>query len=202
MAGRPRRDQFNQIHVCGGLNESTQTWTYRTLSLSWEPEPPKPPRGIQVKLVNYDRLDYQVSWHPPLPTKASAVALPSGTSHPTSSATSSTAFTRYRVMLAPRKEEPVDASMYNDEAGFSPIPDLQHSDVRVLDKNQTSLILPRLRPRTFYIVRIQTLGTTDLGVERESPPAVHYFSTHDDGFHSNGHTNGNSKVNFQSTLNY
>ncbi|VDK35465.1 unnamed protein product [Taenia asiatica] len=155
-----------------------------------EPEPPKPPRGIQVKLVNYDRLDYQVSWHPPLPTKASTVALPSGTSHPTSSATSSTAFTRYRVMLAPRKEEPVDASMYNDEAGFSPIPDLQHSDVRVLDKNQTSLILPRLRPRTFYIVRIQTLGTTDLGVERESPPAVHYFSTHDDGFHSNGHTNG------------
>lgn len=99
-----------------------------------EPEPPKPPRGIQVKLVNYDRLDYQVSWHPPLPTKVPTVALPSGTSHPTSAATSSAAFTRYRVMLAPRKEEPVDASMYNDEAGFSPIPDLQYSDVRVLDK--------------------------------------------------------------------
>uniref|UniRef100_A0A915EXU9 Anosmin 1 n=1 Tax=Echinococcus canadensis TaxID=519352 RepID=A0A915EXU9_9CEST len=155
-----------------------------------EPELPKPPRDIQVKLVSYDRLDYQVSWRPPLPTKASAAVLTSGTSHPASAAASSTAFTRYRVMLAPRKEEPVDASMYNDEAGFSPIPDLQHSDVRVLDKNQTSLILPRLRPRTFYIVRIQTLGGTDFGVERESPPAVHYFSTHDDDFHSSGRTNG------------
>ncbi|KAM3188486.1 hypothetical protein ACTXT7_000183 [Hymenolepis weldensis] len=152
-----------------------------------EPESPQPPRGIQVELVNYDRLDYQVSWHPPLPTKSSILPFPSGVSHPSvvSVQPPPTAFTRYRVLWAPRKEEPVDASMYNDEAGFKPIPDLQHSDVRVLDKNQTTLILPRLRPRTVYILQIQTLGSTNFGRERESPPAVHYFNTHDDGFHIN-----------------
>ncbi|VDO08532.1 unnamed protein product [Rodentolepis nana] len=157
-----------------------------------EPEPPQPPRGIQVELVNYDRLDYQVSWHPPVPTKSPILPFPSGVSHPNviSVQPSPTTFTRYRVLWAPRKEEPVDASMYNDEAGFKPIPDLQHSDVRVLDKNQTTLILPRLRPRTVYILQIQTLGSTNFGRERESPPAVHYFNTHDDGFHINVRPNG------------
>ncbi|VDL17893.1 unnamed protein product [Hymenolepis diminuta] len=167
-----------------------------------EPEPPQPPRGIQVELVNYDRLDYQVSWHPPLPTKSSILPFPSGVSHPSvvSVQPPPTTFTRYRVLWAPRKDEPVDASMYNDEAGFKPIPDLQYSDVRVLDKNQTTLILPRLRPRTVYILQIQTLGSTNFGRERESPPAVHYFNTHDDGFHINARPKGQFEA-FQQMLN-
>lgn len=86
--------------------------------------------------MNYDRLDYQVSWNPPLSTKSSITNFPSGVSHPgvVTIPSPSATFTRYRVLWAPRKDEPVDASMYNDEAGFSPIPDLQNSDVRVLDK--------------------------------------------------------------------
>uniref|UniRef100_A0A5K3FPS0 Fibronectin type-III domain-containing protein n=1 Tax=Mesocestoides corti TaxID=53468 RepID=A0A5K3FPS0_MESCO len=125
-------------------------------------------------------MDYQISWEPPLPP--SELLNAPGSSHPSAS----NSFTRYRVMWAPRKDEPVDASMYNDEAGFSPIPDLQNSDVRVVDKNQTSLILPRLRPRTVYILRIQTLGPNSLGRGRESTPAVHYFVTHDDRFRTSG----------------
>ncbi len=93
-----------------------------------EPEPPQPPRGIQVELINYHRMDYQISWEPPQPP-SQLLASP-GISHPSAS----NSFSRYRVMWAPRKDEPVDAAMYNDEAGFSPIPDLQHSDVRVVEK--------------------------------------------------------------------
>ena len=108
-----------------------------------EPEPPQPPHNIQVELVNYERLDYQVSWNPPFPLsrktpRTGAVAtMPGGFSHPSisdQSASPSATFTRYRVLWAPRKEEPVEASMYNDAAGFSPILDFQNSDVRVLDK--------------------------------------------------------------------
>ncbi|KAM7541163.1 hypothetical protein Aperf_G00000039163 [Anoplocephala perfoliata] len=173
--------------------ETKTAWATKPIECpAAEPEPPKPPRDIQVELVNYDRLDYQVSWNPPLPTKSSIANFPSGVSHPgvVTITSPSTTFTRYRVLWAPRKEEPVDASMYNDEAGFSPIPDLQNSDVRVLDKNQTTLILPRLRPRTFYILQIQTLGSTTSGRERESLPAIFYFNTHDDGFHINGRSKG------------
>ena len=56
-------------------------------------------------------------------------------------------------------------------------------------KNQTSLILSRLRPRTVYIVQIQTLGSRASGRERESPPATHYFYTYDDVFLNNGSSN-------------
>lgn len=73
-------------------------------------------------------MDYQISWLSPLPPQQ-LLASP-GSSHPAAA----NSFSRYRIMWGPRKEEPVDASMYNTEAGFSPIPDLQQSDVRVVDK--------------------------------------------------------------------
>lgn len=96
--------------------------------LPLEPTPLQPPRDLQVELVDYNKLDYQITWKPPVPSKH--ILSTNGNTHPGLSNT----FSRYRIMWAPRKAEPVDATMYNDEAGFSPIPDLQHSDVRVVEK--------------------------------------------------------------------
>ncbi|VDK78183.1 unnamed protein product [Dibothriocephalus latus] len=127
-----------------------------------------PPRNVQVELNDRRRLDYRVTWLPP------ALSL---------NAVQDNALTRYRVMWAPRQEEPVDATTYNDKAGFSPILDTARSDVRVVEKNQTWIILPRLRPKTFYILRIQTIGSVGRGREKESTPVVHYFMTHD-AFHT------------------
>ncbi|KAL7063509.1 hypothetical protein AAHC03_01100 [Spirometra sp. Aus1] len=133
-----------------------------------EPMTLLPPKNVQVELSDRRHLDYRVTWLPP--------ALPI-------SVVQDDVFTRYRVMWAPRKEEPVDATTYNDKAGFSPILDTSRSDVRVVEKNQTWIILPRLRPKTFYILRIQTLGSPGRGREKESIPVVHYFMTHD-AFHA------------------
>lgn len=41
--------------------------------------------------------------------------------------------TKYRVVWAPRVEEPVNKDMYNDDVGFSPIMDAQQSDVRIVE---------------------------------------------------------------------
>ncbi|VDM03236.1 unnamed protein product [Schistocephalus solidus] len=81
--------------------------------------PSGPDLNVQVELNDRRHLDYRVSWLPPAP--------PLGVVR-------DDAFMRYRVMWAPRKEEPVDATTYNDKAGFSPILDTARSDVRVVEK--------------------------------------------------------------------
>ncbi|OON21861.1 fibronectin type III domain protein, partial [Opisthorchis viverrini] len=136
------------------------------------PGPPPPP--LNLRAVRVEDMRYRITWKPPIfaehqnrlvrRQQVRSAPLPS--------------VTKYRVLWAPRVEEPVIREMYNDEVGFSPIMDLQQSDVRIVDKNQTWIDLPNLKEKTLYIVRVQTLSALDhQGYERESSPAVLYFVT-------------------------
>ncbi|KAF5398052.1 hypothetical protein PHET_08233, partial [Paragonimus heterotremus] len=130
---------------------------------------PSPPLNLKVK--NLSKLNYRISWRRPVTTGRT-------TKTPTSSIGTQITDTKYRVVWAPRVDEPVSKEMYNDQAGFSPIMDLQKSDARIVGKNQTWLDLHDLKEDTFYIVRVQTLIIMENeDHERESSPATLYFIT-------------------------
>ncbi|KAG5450828.1 Anosmin-1 [Clonorchis sinensis] len=138
------------------------------------PDPGPPPPPLNLRAVRVEDMRYRITWKPPILAELQnrLVRRQQVRSAPLPSVT------KYRVLWAPRIEEPVIREMYNDEVGFSPIMDLQQSDVRIVDKNQTWIDLPNLKEKTLYIVRVQTLSALDhQGYERESSPAVLYFVT-------------------------
>ncbi|KAF5397517.1 hypothetical protein PHET_08170 [Paragonimus heterotremus] len=134
-----------------------------------DPGLPSPPLNLKVK--NLSKLIYRISWRRSVMTERT-------TRTPTYSIGTQIRDTKYRVVWAPRIDEPVSKEMYNDQAGFSPIMDLQKSDARIVGKNQTWLDLHDLKENTFYIVRVQTLIMMENeDHERESSPATLYFIT-------------------------
>ncbi|CAH8512388.1 unnamed protein product [Schistosoma intercalatum] len=135
--------------------------------------PPSPPTKVQV--IHISDLNYRISWIQPMTNSDRNVNEHSSLSSSVNKLNKNS--TKYRIMWAPRIKEPVDESMYNDEIGFSPIMDLQQIDVRVIDKDQTWIILNQLKPNTLYIVHVQTLLVSHNGMERQSDPVSVYFTT-------------------------
>ncbi|CAH8477761.1 unnamed protein product [Schistosoma turkestanicum] len=141
------------------------------------PEPPSPPTQLQANHIG--SLNYRISWIQPMTTTSDRITrqVEEHSSLSASVYRFNRNSTKYRITWAPRIDEPVDESMYNDEIGFSPIMDLQQIDVRVIDEDQTWITLNQLKPNTFYVVRVQTLFISHNGMERESNPASMYFTT-------------------------
>ncbi|VDP99503.1 unnamed protein product [Trichobilharzia regenti] len=191
------------------------------------PVPPLPP--TQLKVMHMGDLDYQISWVQSISTQERKIRTADKDSRLSFSNKLKRNSTKYRIIWAPRIHEPVDESMYNDEIGFSPIMDLQQTDVRVINKvttvhlNMVSCILPfsifisrillspsihphncfrsnnlyqdqtwialkKLKPNTFYIVRVQTLLILPNGMERESNPVSVYFTTAGEEEMKNSHS--------------
>ncbi|CAL8099101.1 unnamed protein product [Calicophoron daubneyi] len=146
-----------------------------------EPGPPLPPSNLNVQKMS--AMIYRISWKSPHMTERRTRTIP-GMGRRTETL-SDPHLTKYRVLWAPRINEPVSMEMYNDKIGFSPIMDYQRSDVRVVEQqddytplqNRTWLELRDLDGGTLYIVRVQTLTSAGTGYDRESPPASLYFLT-------------------------
>ncbi|CAH8526176.1 unnamed protein product [Heterobilharzia americana] len=139
------------------------------------PEPPSPP--TQLKVVHMGNLNYLISWEQPMSSQGRKTRTVNKNTRLSLTNKLNRNSTKYRIIWAPRIQEPVDESMYNDEIGFIPIMDIQQTDVRVIDKDQTWIALKQLKPNTFYIVRVQTLIISHNGMERESNPVSLYFTT-------------------------
>nr|CAH8842308.1 unnamed protein product [Trichobilharzia regenti] len=150
------------------------------------PVPPLPP--TQLKVMHMGDLDYQISWVQSISTQERKIRTADKDSRLSFSNKLKRNSTKYRIIWAPRIHEPVDESMYNDEIGFSPIMDLQQTDVRVINKDQTWIALKKLKPNTFYIVRVQTLLILPNGMERESNPVSVYFTTAGEEEMKNSHS--------------
>ncbi|CAI2727346.1 unnamed protein product [Schistosoma spindalis] len=139
-------------------------------------QPVTSPTKLQV--IHINNLNYRISWVQPTTTLDKITRdVDKYSSRCATVNKLKRNSTKYRIMWAPRIHEPVDESMYNDEIGFSPIMDLQQIDVRVIDKDQTWIILNQLKPNTLYIVHVQTLLVSHNGMERESDPVSVYFTT-------------------------
>ncbi|CAH8521654.1 unnamed protein product [Dicrocoelium dendriticum] len=139
------------------------------------PDPGPPPAPLDLITKEIGQLRYRISWEPPIFTERWIRAAKGKL---TKSGVSLLQNIKYRVVWAPRIEEPVSREMYNDAVGFSPLMDLQRSDARIVHKNQTWLDLHNLSEDTFYIVRVQTLLSAEpSGFERESSPTALYFIT-------------------------
>ncbi|TPP64013.1 Anosmin-1 [Fasciola gigantica] len=147
-----------------------------------DPGPPPPPAGLTAAQTS-SPLSYRIQWNPPKFDETQSETLTSSTlanrqrTRAALSNQSPLLGTKYRVIWAPRVEEPVNKEMYNDDVGFSPIMDTQQSDVRIVEENQTWIELRDLQSGTFYIVRVQTLITSETGYQRESSPVAVYFVT-------------------------
>uniref|UniRef100_A0A5K4F5H1 Putative anosmin n=1 Tax=Schistosoma mansoni TaxID=6183 RepID=A0A5K4F5H1_SCHMA len=137
---------------------------------------PSPPTKVQV--IHIDSLNYRISWIKPMTTMDKVTRDVDKHSSLSSSVNKINGnSTKYRVMWAPRIHEPVDESMYNDEIGFSPIMDLRQIDIKVIDQDQTWIVLNQLKPNTLYIVHVQPLFISYNGMQRESDPVSVYFTT-------------------------